>query len=489
MESPALFETEERVRELAKRRRAGRRSAAARLQSEVAAMDTQGAHGVALAFTVYFDLVNLAEEDYRVSALRQREAENDPDPVDDSIGQAVARLEQSGVSAEQMAALLRELHVEPVLTAHPTEAKRRSILSKVRRISDHIRTWNSPVALPRERAEARAALRTEVATIWLTDRERTVHPSVTDEVRTGLFFIEEVLWEVLPRIYAELDSALARRYPGLTVQHPWLRLGSWIGGDRDGNPNVTTQVTAETLRLHRGLAVERHRHALQVLSRRFSLSAGRVPPSPQLRAWLAGRHPLASRPAPQGGTNAGLAQGRDDPGAHQRGLAAAGRAEDGEEAMACLPRRGRRVQLAEALPELGDERLAAEKAVGVLFLECLQALVRVGADLAGRRGRGLRLGHGLELLDDHDVGIAGEDDVAVGVPADRERPLGRDEGGALPGRIHVVFCLRRRHLSAQAARPTRGSSLCQLAPSQPTAFLTCGLSLATSSAKPLPFLA
>ena len=293
MESPALFETEERVRKLAKQRRAGQRTAAARLQSEVAAMDTQGAHGVALAFTVYFDLVNLAEEDYRVSALRQREAENDPDPLDDSIGQAVARLKQSGVSAEQMAALLRELHVEPVLTAHPTEAKRRSILSKVRRISDHIRTWNSPFALPRERAEARAALRTEVATIWLTNRERTVHPSVTDEVRTGLFFIEEVLWEVLPRIYAELDAALARHYPGLTVQHPWLRLGSWIGGDRDGNPNVSTQVTAETLRLHRGLAVERHRHALQVLSRRLSLSAGRVPPSPQLRAWLAGRHPLA----------------------------------------------------------------------------------------------------------------------------------------------------------------------------------------------------
>jgi phosphoenolpyruvate carboxylase len=294
LESPALFETEERIRKRATERRGGPGSAAARMGSEVTALGPGDAWAVAMAFTVYFDLVNLAEEAYRVSTLRQRAAERHPEPIDESIGQAIARLREAGVTPEQMAALLSELHVEPVLTAHPTEAKRRSLLSKVGRISELIWSLNSPATLPRELAKARAALRTEIATIWLTDRQRTVRPSVTDEVRTGLFFVEEVLWDVLPRIYAELEAALEQHYPGLAVRHAWLRLGLWIGGDRDGNPNVTTEVTAETLRLHRGLAIERHRHILQVLSRRLSLSGHRVPPAPELAAWLEGRRAQSS---------------------------------------------------------------------------------------------------------------------------------------------------------------------------------------------------
>jgi phosphoenolpyruvate carboxylase len=293
LESPALFETEERIRSLAKERRGGDRSAAAHLRSEVAALDAQAARGVAAAFTLYFELVNLAEEAYRVSTLRQREGEKYPAPTDESIGQAVAALKEEGVSAEQMSALLRDLQIELVLTAHPTEAKRRSILSKLQRVSELIQTLNSPGALPREQAEARAALHTEIAALWLTDRVRSVRPSVTDEVRTGLFFVGEVFWEVLPRIYAELEAALAQYYPGLSVRHPWLRLASWIGGDRDGNPSVTPEVTAETLRLHRGLAVEHYRRALQALSRRFSLSGRRLTPPPELRTWLKRRHPLA----------------------------------------------------------------------------------------------------------------------------------------------------------------------------------------------------
>jgi phosphoenolpyruvate carboxylase len=299
LESPALFESEERIRSLTKGRRGGDRSAAAHLRSEVAALDAQAARGVAAAFTLYFELVNLAEEAYRVSTLRQREGEKYPEPTDESIGQAVAALKEEGVSAEQMSALVRDLQIELVLTAHPTEAKRRSILSKLQRVSGLIQTLNSPGALPREQDEARAALHTEIAALWLTDRVRSVRPSVTDEVRTGLFFVGEVFWEVLPRIYAELEAALARYYPegGLTVQHPWLRLASWIGGDRDGNPNVTPEVTAETLRLHRGLAVEHHRRALQALSRRFSVSGRRLPPPPALQAWLKRHHPLAPHAA------------------------------------------------------------------------------------------------------------------------------------------------------------------------------------------------
>ncbi len=293
LESPALFEAEERIRQFAKERRAGDESAGVRLQSEVASLDADAACGVAAAFTLYFDLVNLAEDGYRVSTLRQREREQYPEPIEGSIAQAVATLKESGVTAEQMAVLLHELQIELVLTAHPTEAKRRSILSKLQRIAEVI--WDLSIRdhLPREQDEARAALRTEIASIWLTDRARTVRPTVTDEVRTGLFFIDEVFWEVVPGIYRDLDAAFAKYYPDLRSDHAWLSLGSWTGGDRDGNPNVTTEVTAETLRLHRGLAVERHQRALRQLSRRFSLNGRQVPLPASLQSWLQRRHSLS----------------------------------------------------------------------------------------------------------------------------------------------------------------------------------------------------
>ena len=135
-------------------------------------------------------------------------------------------------------------------------------------------------------------LRAEITALWLTDQARTSKPTVTDEVRTGLYFIGEIFWDVLPRIYADLDQALEQHYPQLRGPDRWLTLASWIGGDRDGNPNVTAEVTAETLRLHRGLAIEQHRKALHDVSRRFSLSARRVPPPMELNEWLRARHPL-----------------------------------------------------------------------------------------------------------------------------------------------------------------------------------------------------
>ena len=298
LESPAVFETEEQIRNLAKARRAGNQAAAERLRAAVAGLSAGEARGVASAFTLYFDLVNLAEEQYRVATLRQREAETESGgsaPRAESIAEAIAIFKAQGVSQAQMSALLNDLEIELVLTAHPTEARRRTILSKLQRTADQIHVLNEPATLPRERSAARRALYAEVAGLWLTERNRTTRPSVTDEVRTGLFFIDEIFWDVLPRIYADLDEALARDYPSVLPAagpRPWLRLASWIGGDRDGNPNVTVEVTAETLRLHRGLAIERLRRALSDLSRRLSFSGRQVPPAPELQAWLAARHPL-----------------------------------------------------------------------------------------------------------------------------------------------------------------------------------------------------
>lgn len=236
--------------------------------------------------------MNLAEDAQRVRALRREEAVKDPAPVDDSIGQAIANLRARGVSPDHMEALISNLNIELVLTAHPTEAKRRTILSKIQRIAQILVDLDHPDLLPRERRVCYDALYAEITSFWLTARTRTARPAVTDEVRTGLYMIDEIFWQTIPRIYADLDAALALHYPDLHVDRPWLRLASWIGGDRDGNPNVTVEVTAETLRLHRGLAVEKHRAAIQDLARRLSFSAPLVPPPPDLLAWFESRRPL-----------------------------------------------------------------------------------------------------------------------------------------------------------------------------------------------------
>jgi phosphoenolpyruvate carboxylase len=297
-ESPALFAAEERIRALAKARRSGEASAGDGLAEAVSGLTTESAWAIASAFTLYFDLINLAEESQRVSALRQRERDRHPEPAGESVAETIGRLKQRGVTEAQMKALLEQLHIELVLTAHPTEAKRRTILSKLERISRAVYFLREGSPLPREYDEALAELRTEITGLWLTDRARTARPAVTDEARTALYFVDEVFWEAIPRMYAELDAAVAQHYPGLRRNRaverstPWLTLASWVGGDRDGNPNVTALVTAETLRLHRGLAVERHRKALQDLARRISVSQQCVPPPDSFNAWLDSRRPL-----------------------------------------------------------------------------------------------------------------------------------------------------------------------------------------------------
>jgi phosphoenolpyruvate carboxylase len=296
-ESPTLFEIEERIRALAKARRAADAHAADHLAAEVAALTPDSARAIASAFTLYFDLVNLAEEDYRVQSLRERERERDPEPIAEAIAEAIAALKQRGLTRDQIAALLHNLQIELVFTAHPTEARRRTILSKLQRVGDGLRALHDSDMLPREQAALVSTLRAEITALWLTDRARTEKPSVTDEVRIGLYFIEEILWEAVPRIYAELDAALAAYYPDVIAPPAWLTFASWIGGDRDGNPNVTAAVTAETLRLHRGLAVEHYRRAMHDLARRFSISTHRIPPPPELQTWLESRRPLPQHAA------------------------------------------------------------------------------------------------------------------------------------------------------------------------------------------------
>ena len=292
LESPELFATEERIRAAAKERRTGNTDAAKHLEAEVEELDTNAARAVSSAFTTYFDLVNLAEEYQRVHQLREREKILSPKPLNESVRDAIALLKKEGVTGKQMQSLLDQLFIELVLTAHPTEARRRTVTSKVQRVARLLDDISNDRFTPREREKTRSAIHADIASLWLTDRDRTVQPAVTDEVRTGLYFVENVFWDAVPTLYEDLEEALALHYPEVNPPSKWLRMASWMGGDRDGNPNVTHVVTAETLRLHRGLAVEKHRRTLHELSRRLSVSSRRLSPSPELLAWIDSRRPL-----------------------------------------------------------------------------------------------------------------------------------------------------------------------------------------------------
>jgi phosphoenolpyruvate carboxylase len=240
---------------------------------------------VVRALGLHLTLLDVADELDRVRRLRARRAGCAPAPAEDSIAAAIATLAALGTTGEEVQAIVDRLQVECVFTAHPTQARRRSVLAKLRRLAGILeRRGDAADAADQEALDL--ALAAEVAALWATAVHRTLRPTVTDEVRTGLYYHDATLWDVAPRVVAALEAALARHYPDVRPPDRPLRFGSWIGGDRDGNPFVTAAVTAETLRLHRGLAVLRHQRELRQLGHYLSFSGRLVPPGPALRATL-----------------------------------------------------------------------------------------------------------------------------------------------------------------------------------------------------------
>jgi len=291
-----LFETVEQIRKLAKARRAnGNPDLELELSDLVNLLPIDDMERVARAFTIYFDLVNLAEEHHRIRVLREREREAHPEQLlDESIMAAVAELHRLGVDEPGMAKILANLNIELVFTAHPTQVKRRSIFSKLRRIARSLYDIEIRDLLQSERETLLDAIRAEITALWVTERGRTTKPTVPDEVRTGLYYFNNTLWEVIPQVYRSLARALSTYYPGLSLPASFLTFGSWIGGDRDGNPFVTAKITAQTLQLHRRLAAERHEVVARPLSRMLSISNRLVEISPKLLATLEAYEPGSS---------------------------------------------------------------------------------------------------------------------------------------------------------------------------------------------------
>jgi len=292
----------EEIRGLARERRAGDREAVAALDERIAALDDRQASLVARAFSVFFDLVNIAEDRQRVRVLRDRERERDPLPLKESLAGGVAELRERGLAAEAVQAALDRLAVELVFTAHPSEAKRRSIRAKLRRMRKSLEALDHPDLLPRERRQLEAGMHTELAVLWQSEFLRPSRPAVLDEVDRGLSVMPRI-WEAVPQVYASLRQALAAAYPGHAFRVPtFLTFGSWMGGDRDGNPFVTAEITAATLLRLRQAAIDRHLEWCDRLDEMLTISlqaaSGGRPLATRLVELVAAHEPLAAALAP-----------------------------------------------------------------------------------------------------------------------------------------------------------------------------------------------
>jgi len=240
-------------------RRAGSEADRERLAAELAGVSLHQAEVLIRAFSLYFQLTNLAEEKQRVRQLRARERQA-RGPIDESVEAAITDARRRRVPKAELDALIARLSIAPVLTAHPTEARRRTLIVSLRRVYRLLDALDDPRLTPAEDAELRRRLREQISLLWHIVPIRATAPGPLDEVRSAMALFDESLFVVVPRVYRALQRAT-----GAAVA-PFLSFGSWIGGDRDGNARVTAQVTRATMAVQFDHVV----HAYENVSRRLA---------------------------------------------------------------------------------------------------------------------------------------------------------------------------------------------------------------------------
>nr|WP_281496882.1 phosphoenolpyruvate carboxylase [Ornithinimicrobium sp. F0845] len=273
-----LLDRVEQVRLQTKAGQAGDPGAAAEVRDLLGSLPLDVATDLVRAFAAYFHLANAAEQVHRVRSLTDR-------PEGEGwLETAVADIAAAG-GAELLRDTMGELDVRPVFTAHPTEASRRSVLTKIRRLSDELAATTEPETVARRRQDRRLAELVDL--IWQTDELRQNRPTPMDEARNAMYYLDEVLAETVPDLLGDLGDLLAQHEVPVDRRRPPVRFGSWIGGDRDGNPYVTPQTTAEVLRLQHQHAIKLALGMVDVLVSRLSSSTVIVDVEPELEASLA----------------------------------------------------------------------------------------------------------------------------------------------------------------------------------------------------------
>ena len=282
-----VYELEEELRMLSKAWHDGDESVNQRIHDLIVEIseDLGKSTEILKAFATYFSLVNLAEEHQRIDILRSRSesAFQNDEALDESVLHAIEVIKREGFSGDQVAELLQQMFVMPVFTAHPTESKRRTTRQILRYLSENLFDFRSPSTRDHQRPTIQDNMKAAITLLWQSDDSRKRKPTVMDEVRnTGLYFVENALFDEVPRVYEELESALSKHYPDREWHVPsLLRLGSWIGGDRDGNPFVTNDTTQLAIQAQQKLVLERYERDVNEIYELLSPSRSRAKFDPE----------------------------------------------------------------------------------------------------------------------------------------------------------------------------------------------------------------
>lgn len=253
------------------------------LLEQCAKMDLDLTFQLVRAFTQYFHLVNIAEERGRLRTLEKRERKNWPEPRGESIAAALKELKEEGVPASEVRKLLGRMQIEPVFTAHPTESRRRSVLEHLEAIERLVEKLDYEDLTPSVRQTAEEDLRQVVSVLWQTDDIRPTRPTPLLEVANVLYYFENSIYGMVPRLYRDLEAALLKYYPGEAFILPvFLRFNNWTGADRDGNPHITSEVTAQTARWQKDSVLKLYQKSLTKLSTYLSNSSRRAKVSQEL---------------------------------------------------------------------------------------------------------------------------------------------------------------------------------------------------------------
>ncbi|HML95732.1 MAG TPA: phosphoenolpyruvate carboxylase [Thermodesulfobacteriota bacterium] len=285
-EGREIFDIEEKIRALTKEMRTSyHKSQKDELVATIRSLSDEDLYKVTRAFTIYFKLVNIAEQIHRIRRRREYKYISDvKDSSEGSIESLFAVLKERGVPYDKFKPLVDSLSIDLVLTAHPTEVNRHIVLEKFRYISSLLAELGS-VRLDEEgRKAVEDEIHAELIGLWQTEEVPPFKKTPLDEARNIHYYFRETIFDALLRVYDEFEKKIEESYGVPDVHLPsFLRFGSWVGGDRDGNPFVTHEITREVLEMQKAMAVEKHLEKLWRLKRQLSSSVKIVPVSRELR--------------------------------------------------------------------------------------------------------------------------------------------------------------------------------------------------------------
>ncbi|HQU79577.1 MAG TPA: phosphoenolpyruvate carboxylase [Azonexus sp.] len=284
-EGEAAFDIVERVRQTAVRfARDGDPTARAELAALLDPLSGDTTQAVVRAFSYFLQLTNIAEDEHHIRRRRAHDLAGSP-PREGSLVHALDTLATANVSPEALADFFAHALVAPVLTAHPTEVQRQSLIRNHRDIAHLLDQRERLQMTPEEEAENDLGLANAILTLWQSRMLRPVRLKVIDEVKNGITYFKETFFTELPRLYIQAAQQLQKRYPEtLWALPPFFRVGSWIGGDRDGNPFVTAEILKEALRLQSAAALNHYLEEVHELGGELPLSDLLVNVTPQLLA-------------------------------------------------------------------------------------------------------------------------------------------------------------------------------------------------------------